>query len=62
MKRHYTRTAAGYRCINPVCRQEFGDRGDLGRHYGPAGKCNHPTVLGLTINLDVSPHHWVRAA
>lgn len=59
MKRHYTRTGNGYKCVS--CRQEFADRSYLGKHY-VFGKCVSPLVLGLTIDLSVSSHYWVKAA
>lgn len=58
MKRHYTNTANGVRCVS--CRQEFADKSDLSKHY-VFGKCVSPLVLGLTIDLNVSPYYWVKA-
>lgn len=59
MKRHYVQTETGYRCAS--CRNEFKDKRYLGRHSTRKG-CVPPTELGLTINLSVSPWHWVKAA
>lgn len=59
VKRHYVKTETGYRCVS--CRQEFADKKDLGNHY-VFGKCVSPMILGLTIDLNVSPYYWVKAA
>lgn len=64
MRKHYTRTLTGYRCINPQCREEFDDRKTLGKHYGKGGVCIHPLRMGVRLmpNLDISPYHWSKAA
>ena len=59
MKRHYVPTNNGFRCVS--CRQEFAEKTHLGDHY-VFGKCVSPLVLGLTIDLNVSPYYWVKAA
>lgn len=58
-RRHYVKTETGYRCVS--CRQEFSTKAGLGRHYTLLGKCISPLVLGLTIDLNVSPYYWVPA-
>lgn len=60
MKRHYSKTDAGYRCVS--CRQEFAEKEDLGKHYTLLGKCVSPVVLGMTLDLTVSHRFWVKAA
>ena len=60
MKRHYTRTLTGFQCC--ACRQEFSTSREFARHCQRGGKCKHPTAIGYTIDLTVSPFHWRRAA
>lgn len=59
MKRHYVPTNNGYRCV--LCREEFATRKLLGKHYTIGGKCKHPILIGLTLDLSVNEHHWVKA-
>lgn len=60
MRRHYTRTLTGFKCV--LCRKEFHTREDFGQHCGNRkNKCKHPQSLGITISVDISPHHWTKA-
>ncbi|WP_329187815.1 hypothetical protein [Streptomyces sp. NBC_01428] len=60
MKRHYTRTLTGFQCC--ACREEFSTKQEFAKHCGRGGRCKHPIALGFTIDLNVSPHHWMKAA
>jgi hypothetical protein len=60
MRRHYTRTMTGYKCV--ACRQEFSTRDLFSKHCARGGQCKHPTSMLLTIDLDVGPYHWIKAA
>lgn len=56
MKRHYTRTLTGFKCVS--CRREFSARKEFAKHCGRNGECKHPMTLGYYIDLGTSPHHW----
>lgn len=60
MKRHYTHTPTGFKCVS--CRQEFSTKREYAQHCKRGGKCKHPVSLRFTIDLGVSPYHWKRAA